>query len=280
MIYFLKEGDKMKIYSVNELINRDFNLRFLNALKQLWHSTKSFQCINAPKKQDLFLYINGFTVTYTDKKKNVYIANSGDIVYIPTGSEYTFHISEAQKKNSHTIGINFLLFDESDEQITLSNSIKIFHSPSDKSIAMLFEQAIAYDIVQPVAMKKILLLNIICTLAAYTVQKNIPKRISDILNYMSEHIKENPSVKQLADICNVSEVYFRKQFKSCIGMTPVEYRNIIRLSKACSFLEYGDISVQEISDMLGYSTVSHFIKEFRTHYGSSPLKYRKQFRDG
>ena len=69
------EGDYMKIYTVNELINHDFDLKFLNALKQLWHSTKSFQCINFPKKQDLFLYINGFTVTYTDKKKNVYIAN-------------------------------------------------------------------------------------------------------------------------------------------------------------------------------------------------------------
>ena len=143
---------------------------------------------------------------------------------------------------------------------------------------MLFEQATAYDVIQPVAMKKILLLNILCTLASYTIQQNIPKRISDTLNYMSEHIEENPSVKQLADMCNVSEVYFRRQFKKCIGMTPIEYRNIIRLSKARSFLEYGDISIQEISDTLGYSTVSHFIKEFRTHYGSSPLQYRKQFR--
>ena len=272
------EGDYMKIYTVNELINHDFDLKFLNALKQLWHSTKSFQCINFPKKQDLFLYINGFTVTYTDKKKNVYIANSGDIVYIPTGSEYTFHISEPNNKHSHTVGINFLLHDESGEQITLSDNIKIFQSSSDKSISMLFEQATAYDVIQPVAMKKILLLNILCTLASYTIQQNIPKRISDTLNYMSEHIEENPSVKQLADMCNVSEVYFRRQFKKCIGMTPIEYRNIIRLSKARSFLEYGDISIQEISDTLGYSTVSHFIKEFRTHYGSSPLQYRKQFR--
>ena len=59
-----------------------------------------------------------------------------------------------------------------------------------------------------------------------------------------------------------------------MGATPVEYRNALRIEKARPYLEYGEISVQEISDMLGYSTVSHFIKEFKKHYGCSPLKYR------
>ena len=270
----------MKTCTINELVNSDFNIRFLNALKQSWHNTKRFQCINSPKKQDLFLYINGFTVTYTDKHNNVFIANSGDIVYVPTGSEYTVLISDAQDKNSYTIGINFLLSDEFNEQITISDNIKIFNLPSHKSISMLFQQAIAYDTIQPFAMKKVLLLEIICTLASYAIQKNVPKKIIDSLNYLSDHIEKNPSVKQLASLCNVSEVYFRKEFKRCMGITPVEYRNLMRLNKARSFLEYGEISVQEISDTLGYSTVSHFIKEFRNHHGSSPLQYRKQFRDG
>ena len=68
----------------------------------------------------------------------------------------------------------------------------------------------------------------------------------------------------------------RKEFKIHTGMSPVKYRNLLRLSKARDYIEYGDISVQEISDTLGYSTVSHFIKEFRSHFGMSPLQYKKQ----
>ena len=267
----------MKTYTINELVKRDFNVKFINALKQFWRNTKSFQCIDFPKKQDLFLYVNGFTITYTDKNNNVFVAHSGDIVYVPTGSEYSVYISDAEDKNSHTIGINFLLFNEHNEQITISDDIKIFHSSSYESLTVLFQQAIVHNEIQPFAMKKILLLEIICGLVSYTTQKNIPKRIVDSINYLSENIEENPSIKNLAKLCNVSEVHFRKQFKSCMGMSPVEYRNLIRLDKARLFLEYGETSVQEISDMLGYSTVSHFIKKFRNHYGCSPLQYRKQF---
>ena len=82
-------------------------------------------------------------------------------------------------------------------------------------------------------------------------------------------------ISELAKSCNISEVYFRKLFKKEMGVSPVEYRNRLRLERAKQYLEYGDISVQEISDELGYSTVSHFIKIFREEFGVPPLEYRK-----
>ncbi len=269
----------MKICAINELVKYDFNIRFLNALQQFWRNTKSFQCIDEPKKQNLLLYVNGFTITYTDKNNNTFIAHSGDIVYTPVGSEYKVQISDCESSTSHTIGINFLLFDELGEPAILSDSIEIFHFPSDKIIPMLFQQALVYDAVQPFIRNKIILLEILCALASYKPKKTIPERIIYSLQYLSEHIEENPTIGYLASRCNVSEVYFRKQFKDSLGMTPLEYRNILRLNRAKTYLEYGDISVQEISNMLGYSTVSHFIKEFRVHTGYSPLKYRKQIRN-
>ena len=40
-------------------------------------------------------------------------------------------------------------------------------------------------------------------------------------------------------------------------------------------IDMDEDSIQEISDTLGYATVSHFIKEFKKRYGYSPLKFRK-----
>ena len=68
-------------------------------------------------------------------------------------------------------------------------------------------------------------------------------------------------------------------FKKEFHMTPIEYRNFLRLNKAKQYLEYGEISIQEIANLLGYSTVSHFIKSFKEYYGISPLAYRNQFVD-
>lgn len=265
----------MKICAANDLVNEKFDAVFLNSLRQVWHSTKSVQFFGSPKKYHLFLYINGYTFTYTDKSGNQFVAHSGDIVYTPINAEYSVQITD-EEPGAYTIGINFYLFDEQREHISLCDTIQIFHSFSDESVPMLFQQCLTFDVLRPLVRNKILLLEILCALASHTIKKNIPKRIIDCIEYISEHISENPAVSSLADFCGVSEVYFRKQFKVYTGLSPVQYRNRIRLDRARSYLKYGDISVQEISDMLGYSTVSHFIKEFRETFGTSPLQYRIQ----
>ena len=101
----------MKIQTVDELVNKNFNPVFMNALQQHWRSTKFFHCIGAPKKQNLFLLLDGCKITYTDKENNTFVANSGDIVYTPIGSEYKAQLSDFEDSSSHTIGINFFLYD-------------------------------------------------------------------------------------------------------------------------------------------------------------------------
>ena len=61
-----------------------------------------------------------------------------------------------------------------------------------------------------------------------------------------------------------------------MGTSPAKYKNELRLERSVSYLKFGEISIQEISDTLGYATVSHFIKEFKERYGLSPLQYRKK----
>ena len=264
----------MKICPINQLVDKNFNVEFLNSLKQTWNNTKTFRCFGNPKKYNLFLYVNEYTITYTDIDNNTFVAHSGDVVYTPAGSEYKVEISDGNT-NAYTIGINFLLYDESATPLTLGNDIKVFH-PSSDTASLLFHQALSYDTVKPFVRNKILLFEIICALADYNVNKIIPPRIRTCIEYLSEHISEPTSIKSLANICGVSEVYLRKEFKLHMGMSPVKYRNLLRLGRAKSYIEFGDISVQEISDTLGYATASHFIKEFRMHYGLSPLQHKKQ----
>jgi len=267
----------VKEYTINELVNKNFDVTFLNSLHQIWNTTKNFQCIGNPKKYNLLLYLHGYSFTYTDKNGIVHKAESEDIVYTPAGGEYKVEISQ-NTPDAYTIGINFLLFDDDKAPAVLDKDIIVFHSSYDKTLSMLFHQSLTYDVITPSIRNKILLLEILCSLASFSVRKIIPDRIILSLQYLSEHIEENPTISTLSKLCGVSEVYFRKQFKSYMGISPMQYRNNLRLSRARSYLEFGDISIQEISDTLGYSTVSHFIKEFRLHYGKSPLQYRMQIR--
>ncbi len=264
----------MKIYSVSDLITQNFNVKFLNVLQSFWRSTKYFQCIGIPKKQNLFLFLNGCKIKYTDKHGNVLVAQSGDAVYTPLGSEYQAEFYDFESENSHTIDVNFMLFDENGAPVILSDDIQIFRKTDNSNVSALFRQFLNADFEQNYIQNRIILFRIIQTLAEKNVVQNDKSLIEPALNYLSSHIEENPSIKELAKRCNISEGYFRKQFNKCMKISPVEYRNKLRLNRASAYLEYGAISVQEISDMLGYSTVSHFIKEFKKCYGMPPLKYR------
>lgn len=266
----------MYVYPLEKLINDDFDFKILNSMQQFWHNTKAFQCIGNPKRQNLLLYVDGCKMTYTDTSGNTFAAKSGDVVYTPIGSEYSVELSDFQSKSSHTVGVNFLLYNKTGSEIKLSEKIMIFRTNASPEISGLFHQSLIYDMVKPYIKSKITFMEILCFLALNSQTNDTKRSIDNILNYISANIDEVPPVSELAKMCGISEVYFRKLFKNHTGMSPVQYRNSIRLNKALTYLEYGNISVQEISDMLGYSTVSHFIKEFRVHYGCSPLKYKKE----
>jgi len=263
--------------SVYNIINQNFNIVFLNALCQNWRNTKYFQCIGEPKKQNLILYLDGYEIKYTTKDGNTVIAHSGDVVYTPVGSEYRADITQVGKDGSHTTGINFLMYDFCGQEISLSDKILIFHPADVEKCAILFKKAASIYYDDTYIQKRILLLRI---LESVTVGETDKSRgiVTPALEYLAVNPDKTPSISFLAGLCNISEGYFRKQFRLSMGVSPVEYRNRLRLQKACTYLEYGDMSVQEISDMIGYATVSHFIKEFRARNGVSPLKYRKNMK--
>ena len=265
----------MKLCPVNELVNQNFNLIFINSLQQFWHTTKRFQCIGEPKKQNLLLFIKDCKITYTDKNNRTFEATSGDIVYTPIGSEYIVHLTDFQNNNSHTVGINFLLFSEMGEPVVIFDDIHVFRGLQNQIFDTLFHQTLHNDVSKNALRSRILLMEILLQLSSKELQKSVPDAIACGIQYLHDNVEENASISALAKYCCVSEVYFRKQFKKYMGITPSEYRNALRLERACSYLKYGDISVQEISDTLGYFTVSHFIKQFKDAYGFSPLQYRK-----
>lgn len=262
----------MKILSINELVDKNYSLVFINSLKQFWLTTKTFQCINSPKKENLFLLLVGCSARYVEKNGNVILCKSGDLIYAPKGSEYKVELYNFESEKSHTIGINFLLYDENLEEICFNNGVMVVGSSKTSAIENLFIETLKNNSLND---KKIALMQIFSEINKLNVTKKFPKFIIDSVNFLIENLSCLPTVKELADMAMVSEVYYRKVFKECYQKTPVEFRNELRLDRAKSYLEHGEISIQEISDTLGYATVSHFIKEFKMRYGYSPLKFRK-----
>lgn len=66
-----------------------------------------------------------------------------------------------------------------------------------------------------------------------------------------------------------------EQFKKHTEKTVVEYLKSIKMNKACELLKDTDTPIIEISNILGYTSLSHFNRIFKDCLGITPAKYRK-----
>ena len=96
--------------------------------------------------------------------------------------------------------------------------------------------------------------------------------------YIRKNYTEKISVPYLAKKCHLSETVFRKRFKEHYAMTATEFIIKSKLDIACEMLRSSDISVEEISDFLGFYDNSYFYKIMKKYKGITPSAYRKNHR--
>ena len=100
----------------------------------------------------------------------------------------------------------------------------------------------------------------------------------EILEYIDNHINEPLKIEDLATQCNMSYSYFAKEFKQLYGKTCKDYILSSKLQRAKDLLTFTDYDLTYISQEIGFSDCSHFIKYFKQFYHVTPKQYRLQNR--
>lgn len=82
------------------------------------------------------------------------------------------------------------------------------------------------------------------------------------------------NLPSLARELGMSYSSFRQAFVAETGMPPGQYQLEIRINKAKDLLGSGALSVSEISEHLGFSSVFYFSRLFKSKTGCTPLAWR------
>ena len=261
---------------LREFYKTDYKVSFLNCLRQYWRQTSLWSCIGEPKKSSLLLLLDGCSARYTLSSGEELFANSGDVVLSPCGSEYSVEFFNFRDKSSGTVGINFAVCQGEDLD---SEEVQVFSSPTAEACILAMEELSASNAGVParfnIEIYRALTALGECAEGEPSLHPN--SLIRPGVEYLNAHLSEDIALSEPAALCNVSEVYFRRLFKECYGVSAVRYRLERRLSRACEYLTFTDTPVSEISDMLGFGDTSYFIKCFRERYSVSPLVYRRQY---
>jgi two-component system response regulator YesN len=93
---------------------------------------------------------------------------------------------------------------------------------------------------------------------------------------IEEQYPEKFSLRKLSDRLYVNESYLLRTFKQITGTTLLEYHNKVRCEKSTEYLRNPNYNLSYISNMVGYSSSSHYIHCFEKCYQCTPTQYRKE----
>ena len=84
------------------------------------------------------------------------------------------------------------------------------------------------------------------------------------------------SVEDLGSAVGMSRGHLYRKLMSITGKGPLEFIRVLRLKRACQYLEQSQMNVSEIAYITGFSTPKIFSKYFKEMYDISPSEYKKE----
>ena len=112
---------------------------------------------------------------------------------------------------------------------------------------------------------------------AHSPAPRLSPRIRLAAEHIRAHYREPITVEALAELCCMSESHFYSCFHREVGMPPIAYKHRIAITAAERLLTANDdMSIEEVSGLVGFESSAYFRRVFKTLTGVSPRSYRRQ----
>ncbi|MCR5263581.1 MAG: AraC family transcriptional regulator [Clostridiales bacterium] len=95
--------------------------------------------------------------------------------------------------------------------------------------------------------------------------------------YTNQHFTEHLTMSDIARMYDTQDQYFCRKFHEITGLSFTEYVRNLRLHYAAELIKQTSHPIKEIYLECGYTTKSHFMREFKKYYSISPLGMRKAY---
>ncbi|MBQ3762351.1 MAG: helix-turn-helix domain-containing protein [Clostridia bacterium] len=86
------------------------------------------------------------------------------------------------------------------------------------------------------------------------------------------------TLTQAAELAGITPVRLSSEFKTKMGMTPMDYLTMLRMEEAKKLLRQTELNVSDVCLRAGYADASSFTRRFKQYAGVTPLQYRQASR--
>lgn len=236
-----------------------------NDTPTLFHCTKGF------RKWSRFFYLENGIVDFTSHTGKKLRMKSGDIIFLPYDIEYSS--SWLESDNGHYYSVEFILEYPNGENLNLYDDITYLFNDNGFFKELFIEISDTY-------MKGTLgfqlktqqqFLNLLYSMAMHL--KNSDNHFRDIrpaISDIEENLHDKIDIDKLAEKCHISPATFRRKFLKYASMSPVSYRNYMRINKARELIGTGLYKIHEVAEIVGISDIYYFSKLYKNQFGVSP----------
>lgn len=270
-------GDDVMIYNAYQ--DTDIGIAGVSIVSSGHIFAKQGRKIDRPQGRPdylLFYIAKGKEHFYFDKE---FVANEGSFVFFRPWEKQVHFYNENKTGEFYYVHFNA----PHDFDLFGFKSSKIYTGKSSSKVCDIFEEIISELQNKQPAYEKICaskLFYLASQLERSTTKETASQRryfdkVSFVIQTMNKEYNVDYKLEEYADICNMSKFHFLRIFKNITGLSPVEYRNKIRIEHAKELLKYGDIPINEIARKIGYTSDTYFCDAFKKKTGMSPSKYRK-----
>ena len=98
-------------------------------------------------------------------------------------------------------------------------------------------------------------------------------KLSDIYDYITNHYTEKFSLDDICFLFGTNKTTLCQSFKEEYGVTVLNFINQLKIKDAKIYLREQKLSITEISETLGFSSIHYFCRLFKKHTNMSPKEY-------
>lgn len=102
------------------------------------------------------------------------------------------------------------------------------------------------------------------------------EKIAPALSSINSDCTSKTGVDDYAKMCNLSTSYFTHLFTKVTGFSPMEYKQLQKMSVAKNLLSTTTMSIKEISNIVGFKDPLYFGRCFKQSTGQTPSGYRNK----
>ena len=101
------------------------------------------------------------------------------------------------------------------------------------------------------------------------------RRMDQVMRFILENSGRQISLKEVAEKAYMSKEAFCRFFKMRTRRTFTQYVQQLRITEAKKLLLETDLSISQVSYQVGFQTLSHFNKTFKSLTDMTPKDWRK-----